>query len=150
MSAKCFAQFLNLKKPDESRMVIAGKVRELFSTADENLAHSCILFVIFAMKRLETCLQSMKGFDRNGLRREVRKIVGEDHEQLLARECSYYLRSYLLDLLIYLEFDFDDLEVQKFVFCWPAKNNFGFVVFKDKLAKYLRSGCENENAQDNH
>jgi hypothetical protein len=143
LSAKCFAQFQNLKNADATQRKIADMVQEIFTTEDENLTHSCILFVIFAMKRYESCLQFFKGFDGDVVFQEMREIVQREHPKLLAKERSYYLRSYLLDLLFYLEFNFDDLLVQKFMFCWPAKNNVGFSVFQEKLAKYLtRKGCE--------
>lgn len=138
LASKCFAQFqdLNGKICDE----IVRKIESLFALYDENFGHSCILSVLFMLRRLETCSQHMhNNFNRNEFFEKLRGIFRAKYLELMKRKCTYYFRSYLLDLLVYLEFEFEDKVVQDLMFCWQAKNNIGFCVFKEKLTNHLVS-----------
>lgn len=147
MASKCFAQFQDLNKKIAEEIV--KKTENVITSSNENYAHSCILSVLFMLKRYETCSHHMiKNFNRNEFFEKLRSIFCNRYQELMKKKCTYYFRSYLLELLIYLEFKFEDAVMQNLMFCWPSKNNIGFCVFKQKLTKYLTAESDTEKTLD--
>lgn len=133
LASRCFAQSLEMSQQ------LAPQINKQIATVfdeDENLAHSSIVAVTFMLKRYVTCNKFLNDNSKFYFE-QIRDIFQNSHKKILQGSSSFYYRSCLLDLLIYVGFQFTDDLVQSLMFGMKIKNQFGYNVWKQKINKFL-------------
>jgi hypothetical protein len=102
LAARCYSQW---HLPKDLPAVIKEKTKCMFST-DPNLAHGSVVAVRHMVDRYEASVKHIRDFDRDEFLREIRVICATSSHSKIAK--SFYLRSFVLDFLLFLGFSFND------------------------------------------
>lgn len=148
LSAKCFALFHEFRV--ELKNLIEICVSLIFQIKEINFQHGLILTVFYMLKKFLADSKFME-FNEKFYLEKIRNVFRENFISP-EKENSFYLRCYLIDLLILLEFKVDDEIFIEIVFC--RKNfmikelglldaekrfNFGYEMWKCKVLKLYES-----------
>lgn len=148
LSAKCFALFHEFRV--ELKNLIEICVSLIFKVKEINFQHGLILTVFFMLKKFLADSKFIE-FDEKFYLEKIRNIFCENFI-LPEKENSFYLRCYLIDLLILLGFKVDDKIFIEIVFCrknfrikelvsldFENRFNFGYEMWKCKVLKLYES-----------
>lgn len=149
LSAKCFALFHEFRI--ELKNLIEICVSLIFKIKEINFQHGLILTVFYMLKKFLADSKFME-FNEKDYLMKIRNIFCENFISF-EKENSFYLRCYLIDLLILLGFKNDEEIFIEIVFCRkdiPMKEfslfvdderrlNFGYEMWKCKVLKLYES-----------
>lgn len=139
LAAKCFANSHHFY--DEIPNMLPHMIPLLFNTSiNENFVHSLILSINFMIKKYIAHVRFVKSsFRKNKFLAELRSLLIECYENRCKNDSaivfSYFVRCYLLDLLIYMGFKTEDVIYQNLILTPLARNGFGFDYFQYKTDK---------------
>lgn len=151
LSAKCLALFHEFRF--ELKNFIEICVSLIFLLEEQNFQHGLILTVFYMLKKYLNDSKFME-FDENFFLEKIRNIFRKNFNFSEKMEKSFYLRCYLIDLLILMGFKVDDVIFKEIVF-WrknvpindlsllnsdgEKKFNFGYEAWKCKVLNLYES-----------
>lgn len=139
LAAKCFTNSHNFY--DEIPNMLPHLIPLLFNTSiNENFVHSLILSLNFMIKKYIAHVRFVKpNFRKNKFLAELRSLLIECYENRCKNDnaivFSYFVRCYLLDLLVYMGFKNEDVIYQNLILKPLAIKGFGFDYFQYKTDK---------------
>lgn len=114
LAAKSLARFHEFY---EIPQIVDNLLPQLFDSASENRKHGIVMSILYLLQKYESDVRfTGKALHSNDLFSHTRTIVLSHYRQRSNSTTSYYVRCYLLNLLLFIGFDIFDKIVSEIIF----------------------------------
>lgn len=130
LAAKCFAQWHEVSEMLEVISNEAGGIID----ADSNLVHSTCFCIRLMVQRYESCLKSVIPFEIAVVKANLRTEISEKFKKSgFPGATTFYVRSHLIDLLLFVGFSFEDHICQSLTSEANIDNLVGYKLWAEKI-----------------